>query len=308
MRDGAEAVDEADWERLVDQVTSGDCTPFLGAGACHGTLPTGKKLSTDWAAKHQYPFDDHAVLPRVMQYAATGARDAVYIKQLVTRELSAHGPPDFAKPGEPHGLLARLPLPVYLTTNYDDFMMAALRAARKQPTRVICPWYRGAAADEGVFGTDRGFDPRHEEPIVYHLHGSFAQPSSLVLTEDDYLEFLISLTRDKAGDGKKLVPASILRALTTRPLLFIGYSLEDWTFRVLFHGLLSTIPDVQQRRHVSVQLNPLSADADSQRCQRAEDYLTDHFGSRWNVSLYWGTAESFSLELADRLGGIGWAP
>jgi hypothetical protein len=294
-------VDETDWTRLVEQVTSGDCTPFLGAGACHGTLPTGKKLSTDWAAKHQYPFDDHAVLPRVMQYVATGARDAVYIKQRVTRALASLGPPDFANPGEPHGLLARLPLPVYLTTNYDNFMIQALRSEGKRPSSAICPWYRGATVDEALFGIDRGYDPRPDEPIVYHLHGSFAQPSSLVLTEDDYLEFLISLTRDKAGDGRKLVPASILRALTTRPLLFIGYSLEDWTFRVLFHGLLSTIPDVQQRRHVSVQLHPLAGNGDAERYRRAEEYLSAHFGIRWNVSLYWGTAESFCLELSERL-------
>src|SRR6266511_3429004 len=136
MWDGAEAVDEADWRRLVEQVASGDCTPFLGAGACHGTLPTGKELSRRWAALHQYPFDDQAVLPRVMQYVATEARDAVYIKQRVARTLAGLGPPDFADPAEPHGLLARLPLPVYLTTNYDDFMTRALRSKGKNPSSV----------------------------------------------------------------------------------------------------------------------------------------------------------------------------
>ena len=34
--------------------------------------------------------------------------------------------PDFRAPSEPHAVLADLPLPIYMTTNYDDFMVKAL--------------------------------------------------------------------------------------------------------------------------------------------------------------------------------------
>ena len=297
-------MDEVDWARLVADVRDGDCTPFLGAGACHGTLPTGGQLSETWAVDHMYPLGDRDDLPRVMQYVAIRTRDAVSVKQRLARNLSGIGPPDFADPAEPHGLLARLPIPVYLTTNYDDFMVRALRSAGKAPSSAICRWYRDAAAVDEVFSTGQGFNPRPEAPIVYHLHGSFQEPRSLVLTEEDYLEFLINMALDKANSERKLIPASILRAITSKPLLFIGYSLQDWTFRVLFHGLLQMISGVQLRRHVSVQLSPVDKEADPDAHQRAKDYLTSYF-DRQNISIYWGTASEFCTELRSRLG---WSP
>ena len=41
----------------------------------------------------------------------------------------------------------------------------------------------------------RGFVPTPANPLVYHLHGHLEMPQSLVLTEDDYLEFLVRISR-----------------------------------------------------------------------------------------------------------------
>lgn len=88
-------MDELDWKRLVGQIRNGDCTPFLGAGACSGTLPTGRELSLSWADSYRYPFADGDNLPEVMQYACVIERDAVTVKQRVTDELAGLGEPDF---------------------------------------------------------------------------------------------------------------------------------------------------------------------------------------------------------------------
>ena len=48
--------------------------------------------------------------------------------------------PDFNDPAEPHRVLANLNLPVYVTTNYDDFMVKALARHHRQPNRVLCQW------------------------------------------------------------------------------------------------------------------------------------------------------------------------
>lgn len=298
-RRGEPYVDDRDWSRLVDQLQAGDCTPFLGAGACHGTLPSGHELSQIWATDYGYPFVDHHDLPRVMQYAAISMRDHVTVKQQVARTLTGMSCPDFTNGAEPHGLLASFPLPVYLTTNYDDFMVSALRLAGKRPLAAVCPWYDQAPRDARL-ATDDEFVPHAGEPIVYHLHGSWQEPRSLVLTEEDYLEFLINLAMDHASDGQRLIPTSILPSLTARPLLFVGYSLQDWTFRVIFHGLRRTVAGVQQRRHVSVQLPP-PATADPNVRERAEQYLNAYF-EKWNISIFWGTAQDFCIELRNRLG------
>lgn len=293
---------EAEWERLLDQLNSGDCTPFLGSGACVGTLPTGTALSRDMARRWDYPFDDDHDLPRVTQFAVMRYGDSVYVKRRICDELDAGGAPDFLDPLEPHALLASFPLPVYLTTNYDDFILRSLEAVGKRPNVAICPWNKGLAYAEDLFSSEAGWNPRPEAPLIYHLHGNLQDPASIVLAEDDYLEFLTNLAVDGVAGGQRMLPTSILAALTRRPLLFIGYSLQDWTFRVLFHGLLKAVPGINRRRHVSVQLAPslASTKADVLEVQRQlARYYED-----WRISIFWGTAEEFCRELRRRMGPV----
>ena len=49
----------------------------------------------------------------------------------------------------------------------------------------------------------------------------------MVLTENDYIEYLVRLGRDP----KKMPPPLIRMALARSILLFVGYSLEDITLR-----------------------------------------------------------------------------
>jgi hypothetical protein len=294
-------VNEEDWTRLVKQLKAGRCTPFLGAGACAGTLPDSGALSERWAEKHHYPFPDRRELARVMQWAATLLGDDVSVREEVADELARTPPPDFDDPDEPHRVLARLPLPLYLTTNYDDYMVRALRHARRRPRQVISPWYSPSSPPVQHPQPDPpALRPEPTAPVVYHLHGAFAEPSSLVLTEDNYLEYLTDVAMDRGAGGRRLVPPYVVEALMTRPMLFVGYSLRDWTFQVLLRGLLRTISPVQHRRHVSVQLTPLPDTVGETERRRVEHFLALRL-ERMNVAVYWGTAQQFCRELSGRL-------
>jgi hypothetical protein len=288
-------VDENDWARLVRQLQDGRCTPFLGAGASAGALPDSAMLSERWADAYEYPFPDRHELARVMQWAATVLGDDVSIREEVTEALAGRRSPDFDDPDEPHRVLAGLPLPLYLTTNYDAHMVLALRHAGRKPTQVISPWYRDAVETDPP-----ALRPHPDAPVVYHLHGAFAEPSSLVLTEDDYLEYLTDVAMDRGAGTRRLVPAFVVDALVTRPMLFVGYSLRDWTFQVLFRGLLRTISRVHHRRHVSVQLSPLPDTVDAQQRRLVEHYLARRL-EHLNVAVYWGTARDFCRELRGRM-------
>ncbi|GAA2596281.1 SIR2 family protein [Actinomadura fulvescens] len=294
-------MEDGDWQRLIDQLSNGDCTPFLGAGACHGTLPSGADLSTTWAASCDYPFTDTFDLARVMQYAAFTHGDAVYVKQLICRELESAAPPDFSSPIEPHALLAGFPLPVFITTNYDDYLAKALEEAGKQPRVALCPWSDHGVYDSELFDAVNELDDDPDRPLVYHLHGSWSKPHSLVLTERDYLEFLVNVAAAKNNDDRRLVPGPVLTALTSRPLLFIGYSLRDLTFLVLFYGLLRDIPGIHRRRNVSVQLPPPTNGASAGAAERAKNFMTSYF-AEWNISIFWGSAAEFCAELRSRMG------
>ena len=129
--------------------------------------------------------------------------------------------------------IAELPLPVYLTTNYDDFMIRALRHRGREPTREICRWNRSPALAAERVVLDPLAEPTPERPVVFHLHGYLDLAESLVLSEDDYLDFLVSVSRDES-----LLPHQIRRALAGTSLFFVGYALADWDFRVIHRGLV----------------------------------------------------------------------
>ena len=289
-------MDDADWERLISQLRRGDCTPLLGAGACVGTLPSGSTLSRKYAHLYSYPFTDTHNLARVMQYAQAVVRDPVDLKQDVCDHLQSQGTLSSGTPDEPHAVLAQFPIKAFLTTNYDDFLRVALLRAGKAPTVAVSEWWDTSGAETPLP------EPTVDQPLVYHLHGSWSDPSSLVLTEADYLTYLVNMVDSRTFEGRPPLPEVVLNAMSTRPLLFIGYSLQDWTFRVLFHGLARDIPRNNRRRHVSVQLMPEVNSSAVDAEKRAEQYL-QHYLNDWNISIYLGTAAQFCEELRRRTGG-----
>ena len=49
-----------------------------------------------------------------------------------------------------------------------------------------------------VFESEPGFVPTVERPLVYHVFGQLDVPESLVITEDDYDDFLVGITENRA--------------------------------------------------------------------------------------------------------------
>jgi hypothetical protein len=269
--------DVNDWGFLLDRIGDLSCTAFIGAGVSPN--PLAARIADEWAETYGYPLEDRLDLARVAQYVSVVQGDAVAPKDRVVKMFRATLPPSFDDPREPHALLADLPLAVYITTNYDGFMAAALRSRGRQPTEVLCRW-------NSQVPRSRPHPPSPAEPWVFHFHGSQTDVASIVLTEDDYIDFLVSVQQDE-----KVLPPAIRVALCNTSLLFIGYSLSDLTFRVLFRGLLYTLPAALQRRHLAVQLPPGD--------EKAAEYLEQYF-DRWSVKVFWGTAQEFTAELRDR--------
>lgn len=280
----AETLEEKDWEVLLGRIKDKKCTPFVGAGACYGSLPVGGEIAGGWAQEHGYPLEDCDDLARVAQFLAV-TRDPMFPKEELCRRFKHCELPDFTNPEEPHRVLADLPLPIYLTTNYDDFMIKALESRHRDPKREICRWNRFIEGEPSVFDSEEGFEPTVANPVVFHLHGHHELPESLVVTEDDYLDFLVSVWR------RDILPPRIQRALTGASLLFVGYSLRDWDFRILFRGLVGSMEGSLRRMNVAVQLVPQN--------RNVQNYLDSYF-DRLDVRIYWGTARDFAAELRER--------
>jgi hypothetical protein len=284
---------ETDWEDLLWFIKEEKCTPFIGAGACAGVLPLGADIAKAWAAQHNYPLPDSHDLARVAQFLAI-ARYEMYPKDIIKRQFERVAPPDFNNSSEPHAVLAGMSLPIYITTNYDPFMMEALKHRKRQPVQEVCRWnnFPQVSGSRSVF--EDGYRPSVANPLVYHLHGHIGLPQSLVLTEGDYLDFLIRLSRDQT-----LLPPPIRTALAGTSLLFVGYSLTDWNFRVLFRGLVGSLGASLGYTSIAVQLPP---DLTNVEKERAQGYLNKYFDQlqQIRVSIYWGDVRDFAQELRQR--------
>jgi hypothetical protein len=279
------SINETEWLLLLRRIKDGKCTPFLGAGACYGVLPLAREIAKDWSREHKSPMTDCDDLARVAQFLAVKF-DPMFPKEELLKKFKGVSPPDFRALGEPHGILAKLPLPVYMTTNYDDFMVKALEDRNRDPKREFCRWNTYIKDEPSVF--DTGFRPTVANPVVFHLHGHDEMSESIVLTEDDYLTFLVNISKDQ-----NIIPPRILEAFTGSSLLFIGYSLADWDFRVLFQGLVNATDPNLRRISVTVQLPPTQ--------KELQEYQEKYFGEMSKgMRVYWGTAKEFVAELKER--------
>lgn len=286
------AISDKDWNVLLSAIRTHRCTPFLGAGACYKVLPLGADIARSWATKHGYPFDDPFNLIKVAQFLAVEFYPMFPKDEIVQLFEELNASPDFSNPNEPHRVLADLPLPVYLTTNYDDFMMRALARGRlRDPKREVCRWNSLVRREPSLF--DSGYEPTPANPLVFHLHGHTQLRSSIVLTEDDYFDFLVNVSRDA-----QLIPPRIQTALTENSVLFIGYGLADWNFRVLLQGLSRFMEKGLGRTHYAVMLPPSISNSEEQQ-QKAQAYLSSYY-ENIDVRVFWGTASEFCTELRER--------
>jgi hypothetical protein len=318
---------EIDWKTIIRRIKAGKCTPIISYQVSSHHFTDQKAVVEAWADETGYPMMDRDNLARVAQFSSTTSRDALvakeeyldFLKQRLlnqakdeqTVEQSAFldtladelfdltfsevanrlGHPHYADELEnPLRILAELPLPIYLTTNYATYLENALKAANKEPRTEICYWYEDLEDDVcSVFEQDPDYQPSVEEPLVFHLHGLDACPSSLVLTEDDYLDFLVKVSLDPEA-----VPKRVAQALADSSLLLLGYQLYDWDFRVIFRGLIATKRASRRLLSMSIQLTPDQVGI--RDFEEAQNYLEQYFDQA-NFDIYWGDTQSFTREL-----------
>ena len=119
-------------------------------------------------------------------------------KDILSREIKNVQIPNFYL-GEyrntPPAVLADLNLPIYITTNYDHIIEEALKSRGKEPISDFCRWSEDLVeyANENeinskLYDKDADYKATSANPLVYHLYGDIDHPSSLVLTEKDYID------------------------------------------------------------------------------------------------------------------------
>lgn len=306
------------WSGLVRMIQQAKCTPIIGHRVHGRWLPRPADVAAAWAAEHDYPFSDSHDLAHVAQYLASNQGDDFPRYELLdtaTRMLTDRLPEELRPdarfdsltqfiqtvgwhhltaddPNDVHRVLAVLDLPLYLTTTYDSFMVEALSAQGKRPSREICRWHESLDALPSLFEDDPDYEPTPDAPLVYHLFGSDEEPDSLVLTQDHYLDYLVQVSA-----AMERIPHYVWAALANSSLMFLGFSLDDWEFRVLARGLVATREQRRRFKHVAVQLE--LADADATDTAAVQTFLQQYFQDA-EINVFWGNVQQFVAELREQ--------
>jgi hypothetical protein len=207
------------------------------------------------------------------------------------------GFPNFeGTPEHPLLILAGFPFRIYLTTSHHNFVEMALRAAGKAPRMEFCRWHPGLEElVPSVFETDsvlepgKRYQPTDKEPLVYHLFGHDDHLESLVLTDDDYLRFLIAISQNR-GQNTDPIPKQVRGAMAYSALILLGYELHSWDFRVLFWGVIKT--EAMNQVGVSIQVK---------RSQLEQKYFERYLQTMANCEVFWGGVEEYTRYLLDEV-------
>jgi hypothetical protein len=286
------------WKYLLESIEQKKCTPFIGAGCSSKWLPIGSDIARRWTTEYGYPLEDSDDLARVAQFLAITNGDELSPKYILTRDLKQKRAPNFSLPefvNTPYALLANLNLPIYITTNYDYFMEKALKDFGKEPVSEFCRWnnYAKAAGIDSVFDKSEGYKPTIAKPLVYHLHGVLDTPQSMVLTESDYIDFIVNL-----NSKSEVLPKLIRETLAATSLLFIGYSLRDMNLRIIFRGIMNFLGSQFLLPNVAVILAP--KDVTENKLEVTQEYLKEYTKSIFKVDVYWGDVSVFTEDLRKR--------
>lgn len=202
--------------------------------------------------------------------------------------------------------IARLPVTTYVTTNRDNLLHDSLVAEGRQPEVVVCRWKPvlpdGETGDEqgwppSVFDTEPDYNPSYKRPLVYHVFGNMRDPHTVVLTEDDYFDFLVGLSRNQ-GNPRTGMPAHVKMVLATHGLMFLGFQFDDWEFRTIFRGVLPREGVEAGTNHWNVAVQVAPDDERMQTPEHACTYMRKYFSQHRKIQVYLGKPEEFLTELS----------
>ncbi len=252
---------------IVEEVAQHQCILFLGS-AIHAppppwlaqysypkekAPPVASQLSKYLAEKSNYPNRDWWNLQRVAQHFETRlfrSRLVEEIKKAVHVER---------EPSEILQKLADLEFPIVITTNYDQLYEQALdkKAEQERAAGKTATQYQVSVYNPNTKNKTKTIDclpnPDPKRPYILKIHGDVDRPESIVLTDEDYIQFVLRMS-----DKHPFHPFgnNVLAYLMKWTTLFIGYSLVDYNLRLLFKTLRWKLDAAQIPPTYSVDKQP----------------------------------------------------
>jgi hypothetical protein len=296
-------------------------TLFLGAAAStvNATSPQlvdGRLLTLELIKLSNYPGKDTDPLTKVAQYLVEYAGDRDFILEYIKSRFHDEIPDDYRcsltdfLSELPSGYMPKL----IVSTNYDTLVERLLE--RKGLPYLCVSHVFGRSKFTGRliiydklnnFSRDSIVTKKEAEEmlldrlsddqeltIVYKMHGSatsylsrnerdesFSSVNSIVLTEQDYIDFLDKNTTNQ-------LPIQMQKLLYQSQFLFLGYSLGDWNFRLLLHRLRET---------------QFGSDTKHWACLLSDDPVEGMFWQKRGVNIHYVSLDRFLQDLKRKLIG-----
>lgn len=291
---------------LRAELIKGNCLIFLGAGASvdkqRKCLPSAQVLSKEMSKECDFEWHEFIPLSTIaFHYESQNGRELLnhFIEEQIDNP-DIHPSTTIEIITRIIGILEEMGNSnLIVTTNYDQhFERAYYKAFDKQPDIVI---YRG-----GIDPNDKKSEPLHyglgeheQKPeywkpngktCVYKMHGciSKAEGQNLVITEEDYINFLSNSMGD---DRNKRLLHYVTGVMSLSKILFVGYSLTDWNYRVLHKAIKEKI---KHNDSYAVQYFD-SSKKDEKEVQRWNNMV--EFWKEKNVSIVNSDAAAFMKDL-----------
>jgi hypothetical protein len=136
--------------------------------------------------------------------------------------------------------LAALPFYLTVTTTPDFMFLKALKDEGKNPAKEFYHFKpdnveeKKEEEEKKKQGMELVKMGTVENPLVYYFYGSIEKTRSLVLTENDVLDFLVGLISRNPP-----MPENVLSELKneSKSFLFLGFGFRNWYLRILLHVL-----------------------------------------------------------------------
>jgi hypothetical protein len=335
--DGLPGPDFDLWPALIVNLQAGECTPLLGPDLLEPLVGPREEIARVWAERFGYPVEAAAgdSVARMAQSLAVNQNVAVpahhylrYLREelLARREGQASVSETSLKQllrdaalrrrkdvPDAFALLAGLPCRVYLTVNGDDLLERALEAVGRASQVDYFNWLPDAAgtsppvALEKVDLSRSPFQrqatlgrPPADRPLVYHFFGDLDAPESLVLTEDNLMDFLAAMTRESVR--RERLPEVVPGVLPVSALLVLGFRLTDLEFHILLRSLQPFLAARKRNRYTSiaVQIDPQREQVGDVGAARR---FLENFMRGVEINIFWGSAEEFLRRLHQKLAG-----
>ena len=203
-------------ENYVKALKENNAVVFAGAGL---SVELGffnwRQLLSPIAKRLDLDIEEEYDLASLAQYFVDSVGGRGELNQILVEQYHTMN----VKLSEKHRILARLPVQLFWTTNFDNLIEQALIDAGKTP-------------DVKKTQDDLSINLPKRDAIVYKMHGDISAAADTVLTKHEYEDY---------NKNRELFSNAFKTDFISRTFLFIGFSFTDPNLDYLISRIRSTV-------------------------------------------------------------------